>query len=207
MKIILVSQRVSEETKYVERRDCIDQRWNEVFGLAGFIPVLMPNNKDLLKSLLEKISPDGLLLTGGNSMVKHGGDAPERDEAEKIALEYAIENKLPVLGVCRGMQFIQDYFGTELGKVSGHVATRIELINESGRFGELYKKFSNVNAYHNLGTTSTSDVLQITATSNKGVVMAVEHAQHKIYGCMWHPERENPINKTDIDHIKMIFGE
>ena len=206
MKLILVSQRVSEERNYKERRDCLDQRWHLLFKEAGLLPILMPNNISATQAILKKIKPDGLLLTGGNSLSKYGGDALERDEAEKYALKYAIEKNIPVLGVCRGMQLIQDYFGVILKEVEGHVATRVELDGESGRFGELYEKLPSVNAYHNLGATHTSDSLKVCAKSNKGIVMAIEHRKHNIYGCMWHPERENPIKKIDIDHMKNIFG-
>tara|TARA_B100000925_G_C21999732_1_gene470666 strand:- start:950 stop:1579 length:630 start_codon:yes stop_codon:yes gene_type:complete len=206
MKLILVSQRVSIEPSYKERRDCLDQRWSLLLEKAGLIGVMMPNNINAVQVLLQNINPNGLLLTGGNSLTKYDGDAPERDKAEVFALKYAIKKNIPVLGVCRGMQLIQDYFGVELEKIKGHVATRIELSHESGKFGSLYKKLSNVNAYHNLGTKYTSDSLKVSAKSSRGVVMAIEHSEKNIYGCMWHPEREEPINDIDIDHIKNIFG-
>jgi gamma-glutamyl-gamma-aminobutyrate hydrolase PuuD len=43
------------------------------------------------------------------------------------------------------------------------------------------------------------------AHSLDDVVMAVEHKEHKIFGIMWHSERESPFNKNDQDMFKEIF--
>ena len=48
-----------------------------------------------------------MVLTGGNDLAALGGDAPERDATENALLDAAESRRLPVIGVCRGMQVIQ----------------------------------------------------------------------------------------------------
>ena len=55
-----------------------------------------------------------------------------------------MECKIPIIGVCRGMQIIQNYFGINLFKISGHIKVRHELYYEGKKI--------NVNSYHNYGT-------------------------------------------------------
>ncbi len=206
MKHIAVSQRVDVIEKYNERRDAIDQRWTDLMIACGLWPVLVPNN---LKSV-DMISIDsgisGFILTGGNSITRYGGNSPERDQVEVLLLEYSIENKLPILGVCRGMQLIQDYFGVTLKPVSGHVAVRhkVEANPESRMYREL-AQLSSVNAYHNLGAVSSVKELRISSKSKDGIVMSVEHIKYPIYGQMWHSEREDPFIKAELDLFKKIF--
>ena len=206
MKKVVVTQRVDVTSTYGERRDCLDQRWIELLLSVGLFPVLVPNNLDYVKKLIATEQIDGVLLTGGNSLLNYGGDAPERDEVEKNLLELAILKNIPLLGVCRGMQIIQNYFGNALEKITGHVGIRHSLIVENGCYlTEVLSSFSDVNAYHDFGTSSVSGELVCVATSVDGVVMAVEHGEKSIYGVMWHSEREMPICKYDKVLLKKIF--
>src|SRR3989338_7293484 len=119
MKTLAVTQRVdiSEEN---ERRDSIDQRWYTFLHASGFLPLLIPNNPDIACNILKLYKPDGILLTGGNDLPHLGGNVFERDKTEIALLEYALNKKLPLLGVCRGMELIQNYFGVKLFKISCH---------------------------------------------------------------------------------------
>jgi len=119
--VIAVSQRVDVLADGDERRDALDQRWTDFLLTCDITPLLMPNNINAVRELLNNHSVAGVLFTGGNDLVQYGGDAPERDEVETWLLEFAITGNLPVLGVCRGMQLIQHYFGVKLMPVEGHV--------------------------------------------------------------------------------------
>ena len=97
MKNIAISLRVSNAEKYIERRDCIDQRWIELIISCGLNPILIPNNLVYINNFINIHNVSGLILTGGNDLQKYGGDAPERDKAETFLLEHCIENNIPVL--------------------------------------------------------------------------------------------------------------
>ena len=105
-----ISLRVVQAPNYDEKRDALSQDWSSLLEELGFIPVFIPNTLSSLENFLEEISLDGLVLSGGDNIGENQG----RDETENKLLMYAIEKKIPVIGVCRGMQLINAYFGGKL---------------------------------------------------------------------------------------------
>lgn len=189
MKTILVSQRVEVIKDYGERRDCLDQRWCGFLLSCGLLPVPVMNRGQDIKALINMVTPAGILLTGGNDLASYGGDAPERDETERFLIELGVEHDLPVMGVCRGMQMIADYFGGKLGKISGHVARRHMLSGTVVR---------EVNSYHNLAVTELPKDFEVLARAEDGAVEAIRHMRRRVMAIMWHPERETPCKAEDI---------
>ena len=206
MKNIAISQRVNIIDSYGERRDALDQRWVSFLLSIGFFPILVPNNINYIKQLIDEHKIDGVLLTGGESLVKYGGNTPERDMAEFFLANWAIENDVPLLGVCRGMQVIQDHFNNQLIKVLNHAAVRHKLIVEPNFIvSDLFKQYKDVNSFHNFGSSEVTNELIKIASSSDGVIMAIKHQFKNIYGVMWHMEREVPFCKTDQELFKAVF--
>lgn len=198
MKIILYTQRVEIVESYGERRDCADQNIPRFLEACGYLPVPVPNIRSIAGNMLWQISPAGIVLTGGNSLVKYGGNAPERDEMEKDMLQYALLHDIPVYGFCRGMQVIADYFGCVLEQVQGHVAVRHKI---TGKTGEM-----EVNSFHNQACVHAQPPLEILAQAEDGVIEAFCHKEKPVFATMWHPEREDPFRDTDIQSIRQLFG-
>ena len=195
MKKIAITQRVQILPDIGERRDALSQEWAALANTCGFVPVLLPNALETVKTLLDALKPDGFLFSGGNDLSTYGGDAPERDEVEHFLVEYAIEKRLPLLGVCRGMQLILDHFGTPLHPVSGHVRVQHTLDN-----GE------TVNSFHSYGATACLPPLTVTCRSEDGVVEGVVHQDAPwVRGVMWHPERYAPMRAQDIAMIREVL--
>ena len=197
-KIIIFTQRVEFVESYGERRDCADQNIPRFLEACGYLPVPIPNAVCALDEYIERTAPAGILLTGGNSLIKYGGNAPERDDTDRRLLEIAIEKGIPVYGFCRGMQSILDYFGCRLENVSGHVAVRHQV---QGGWGAL-----TVNSYHNQACREVKEPLRVIGRADDGVVEAAECQGHRIMATMWHPERENPFAKDDVERVKKFFG-
>lgn len=197
MQTVLFTQRVEVIESYNERRDCADQRISDFIRTCGYIPLAVPNKANLALDIIESVQPDGIVLTGGNSLVKYGGNAPERDATDAAYIRLAIERNIPLYGFCRGMQSILDYFGEELVSVTGHVAVRMVV---EGQKDLLYGNFNReVNSYHNQGCVAIKDDnLSILAKSKDGVIKAICHKAYPILGTMWHPEREIVYSKDDI---------
>lgn len=194
-KCIAVTQRVELIEAIGERRDALSQEWTSLAETCGFIPLLLPNHLPAVRELLEVRKPDGFILTGGNDLVSYGGDAPERDETEKFLIHYSINQKIPLLGVCRGMQMLLNEFGTMLQKVEDHI--RVEHLLSNG---------DNVNSFHSWGAVECQNPLIPEAWSSDGVLEAVAHRDHPwIRGIMWHPERYHPMRERDILFIKEVF--
>lgn len=206
MKTIAVTQRVDIIEAYGERRDAIDQRWTELLLSMDLWPLFIPNSVSYLEQFLTNVQVDGVLLTGGNSLVTCGGNAPERDQIETLLLEWATQQNIPLLGVCRGMQVIQQYFGNTLKQVSGHVARRHKLLlHHKSSFSEAISQLDDVNSYHDYGCKQVSAELNLVATSGDGVVMAIEHKTKPVYGVMWHSEREQPFSELEKQVFRQVF--
>lgn len=197
-KIVFYTQRVEIVEAYGERRDCADQRIAEFILGCGYLPVPIPNSIEIVKELIENICPNGIVLSGGNSLVKYGGNAPERDAVDRMLIETAIDESIPLYGFCRGMQSILDYFGAELESVKGHVAVRHTVSGEKGSI--------EVNSYHNQGCIKLPDCCGLTAVmkAEDGVIEKISHNNLLIAGTMWHPERETVICEWDKKLLKSL---
>lgn len=198
-RVVIFTQRVEIIESYGERRDCADQRIADFISECGFIPVPVANKMSIIESMVNELEPVGIVLTGGNSLIKYGGNAPERDETDRMLIDLAIKKSIPLYGFCRGMQSILDYFGNELKNVNGHVAIRHRVMGDNGS--------AEVNSYHNQACTELkSDELEVCYRTADGVVEMIKHKTYPIIGTMWHPERENPFDEFDIIRVKELFG-
>lgn len=204
MKRIIYTQRVEVIESYQERRDCADQRIGQFLSSCGFLPVPLPNQAMLAEAFIRDLSPSGIVLTGGNSLVKYGGNAPERDEMDAELIRVAVEKGIPLYGFCRGMQSIIDFFGEDLADVEGHIGVRMMLHGKrDSRFGNFNRE---VNSYHKQACRAVRNgELEVLAESADGVVKAIRHKKYLILGTMWHPEREAPFRNADIEMLQSLF--
>jgi N5-(cytidine 5'-diphosphoramidyl)-L-glutamine hydrolase len=198
MKLVAITQRVGIEPKYDERRDMLDQRWARLLASCGFAMLPVPNDPEVALELLKEASPAALVFSGGNDLVAYGGDAPERDATEERLLDHAMQRGLPLLAVCRGLQFLLHAFGNPLERVAGHVASRHTVSGNLGRF--------ETNSYHGWGTATARAPLVVDARADDGTIEAVHHESARIRGVMWHPERETPFLERDKRFIQEFIG-
>ena len=207
MKRVAITQRLIRVDAYYEIRTALDIRWTQL--LRAIDMVLMPVPFDIDLSTFADLGMDGLILSGGNDLSVHSNDELSglRDNHETSCIDYAIENSIPVLGVCRGMQMIADYFGSTFNEVENHVATKhgLEIIGDSTS-GSLLKKAASVNSFHNYAIDKLGEGLnEVAVAPEDGVLEAVEHSRHKIFGLMWHPERDEPFYAYNLDLIRSFF--
>jgi len=198
LKLIGITQRVVIDPKHGERRNALDQRWPAFLAVAGLAAIPLPNQPDLAVQLAEASGIRGLVLTGGNDLAQYGGDAPERDATETALIAWSRGRASPVLGVCRGMQVIQQDFGVALERASGHVTPSHPAVVEGAP--------RNVNSYHNFFARASVPELQVWGTAWDGSVEAVRHAREPILAVMWHPERVAPFDERDIAMFRRFFG-
>ncbi len=198
MKIVVYTQRVEIVPSYGERRDCADQRIGAFIKACGFFPIPLRNAPEDVEETIYCLQPCGIVLTGGNSLVQYGGDAPERDATDKECIRLAMKDRIPVYGFCRGMQSLLDYFGEALSNVEGHVAVR------HGLYGTIQRE---VNSYHGQACVNLqTDNFEVLAKTSDGVIEAVRHRQYPLFGTMWHPEREKTFRQEDIRMVQQRFG-
>jgi gamma-glutamyl-gamma-aminobutyrate hydrolase PuuD len=197
MRMVAITQRVTVIPEYGERRDCLDQAWPRFIAACGLLPLPVPNVIEVALAMCGDSDLAGLVLTGGNDLAPLGGDAPERDATENALLDAAESRGLPVLGVCRGMQLIQQRCAVPLQRVEGHV-TRRQVIQVNGEPME-------VNSYHRFGARESRPPLDVWAVAADGVVKAIRHTARPTTGIMWHPERNTPFAADDVALFRHVF--
>jgi anthranilate synthase len=106
-------------------------------------------------------------------------------------LDALLARRLPVFGVCLGLQAMAEYFGGELGRLDVPVHGKASAIHlgESALFAGLPRELS-VGRYHSLFARADRlpSCLRATARAADGCVMALEHRELPVYGVQFHPE-------------------
>ncbi|GJM33467.1 MAG: gamma-glutamyl-gamma-aminobutyrate hydrolase [Saprospiraceae bacterium] len=204
-----ITQRVEVIPSYGERRDCLDQNWFLFFERLGLNVIPVPNALKDPVHFFEKNDLNGFILSGGNdisSLPDSSNPAPERDKTEKFILEYARSKKLPVIGVCRGLQVMNLFFNGALMRAEGHAGTRHGVANRSDNVN--FYPYKEVNSFHNyvIAKHNLGEGLIPILSSNDAFIEAFQHEKLPWTGIMWHPEREHPFNEYDIELFKKIFN-
>lgn len=197
MKPVLVSQRVEVLPDRNERRDALDQQLAVFLAACGFLAVPVPNQPSLVSSLFDIIQPAGVILSGGNDLAALGGDAPERDATEALLVDAAAASGIPVIGICRGMQFLIHRDGGELKQLTGHRAVRHQLSGTVNR---------EVNSFHNWAITACGPEWRALSRAAEGSIEHAEHVSRRQTAIMWHPEREAGFLEEDIVLVRQALA-
>ena len=134
---------------------------------------------------IKKMNPSKIIFSPGPKHPKDSGICLEilnnTDELENI----------PILGICLGHQAIGMNFGGEIKRLENPLhgkTSEITVLSENSvLFKNLPKKFK-VMRYHSLYVDDIPEDLEVTAKSEDGVAMAVEHKSKNIFGIQFHPE-------------------
>ncbi len=202
MKYIGVTQQVKEDERSQTTYDFLDQQWSSYLSNLGFIPIIIPNFKACqdLDRYLAAVKLDGLILSGGNDLAVTNSRSVSvlRDQVEKRLISFALTQNIPLLGVCRGMQILNVYFGGTIQTVDEHVKKNHTVTFKSEESGE-------VNSYHNWGIkdVNLAEDMEVLARSDDGVAECVGHNEYQVLGIMWHPER---FNKAQYMTDQLIMG-
>ncbi len=151
---------------------------------------------------------DGLILSGGGDVdpARYGeentacfGVDPARDEAEMRLVEAYLRAGKPILGICRGHQLLNVYFGgslvQHLPSAEKHVPTKAgdsthETRASAGSFpAALYGERFPVNSAHHQGIDRLAPELEAVQWAEDGVIEACRHRTLPVYSVQWHPER------------------
>ena len=183
--------------------------------LAGGIPVVFPLSSD--EQDLEQLAGlcDGFLLTGGHDVSpKIYGEEPigglsdtceKRDVMETIVLGNAMDADKPVLGICRGIQFINAVLGgtlyqdlpTQNPTAADHrqkppydiPAHTVAVVKGSPLYECVKTEQLSVNSYHHQAVKAVAPGLAPMAVSPDGIVEALYKPDRRfLWGVQWHPE-------------------
>ena len=136
------------------------------------------------RQALREGAPDLVVLSPGPGRPEDFGTA------ETIALVLA--KNVPLFGVCLGLQAVAEYFGGRLDQLDEPVHGKPSMVTVEGSplFRGLPERF-RVGRYHSLYAQRASlpdDLLAVTAETDDGVVMALEHRARPIAAVQFHPE-------------------
>ena len=113
-----LTMRVVSAIGYDETRDAIATDWSRFLSLTipdiSWIP--LPNIGHNIIEYVTKWGLNGFIFTGGNDI----GEVKIKDETDLTLLEHCLKNRLPAVGICRGLQLLQTYFGGMLHRCSAH---------------------------------------------------------------------------------------
>jgi len=126
-------------------------------------------------------APDYILISPGPKDPGHAGIS--------VNLVKSAYHKIPILGVCLGMQCINEAFGgrTVHAPIPVHGKTSFIIHEGKGVFKNIPSKFEAAR-YHSLVAEIVSNDLTITSRSDDGVVMGLSHPERPVHGVQFHPE-------------------
>jgi len=129
------------------------------------------------------LRPEGIVLSPGPCTPNEAGIC--LDVIEKAA------GKMPILGVCLGHQAIGQAYGGRIVRAPEPMHGKLSRIHHDGKsvFRGLNNDF-NATRYHSLtiAPESMPALLDVTATSEDGVIQGVMHKSHPVHGVQFHPE-------------------
>ncbi len=139
----------------------------------------------------DAISVDGVRDFGPDFIVISPGPGVPRDAGISVDLIRAMAPTVPILGVCLGHQAIAEAFGGVVTRAPELMHGKASDVHHDGRgvFAGLPSPFSAIR-YHSLcaAPEAVPDALEVTARTKTGVIMAVKHRVHPVYGVQFHPE-------------------
>lgn len=197
--------------------------------LAGGIPLIFPmtDNNDILETLTLKC--DGLILSGGPDIdpSNYGEEnincrtiSKERDMLEFFVFKKALELRMPVFGICRGIQTINVAMGGTLYQdISKDIKREdpvfhnqkepktdtshfIDIVPDSFIRLVFNSSKARVNSFHHQSVKDVAPGFKVTSLSSDNVIESIEYTKDVfITGVQWHPER---MWKKDNDNLNIF---
>lgn len=200
-----------------EGRLMLRQEYHRAIAAAGAVPIIVPPLAgDALGEWLDRVSVDALLLSGGadvdpalfgeEPVAGLGRVSRQRDDYEIALFRAAERRRIPVLGICRGLQVINVARGgtlwqdmaSQLGEqfachdqtTPTEIGAHKVLVEPGSKVAALLEsKQLNTNTHHHQAVKSVGDGLTVSAVAADGTIEALEDPSANIVAVQFHPER------------------
>jgi putative glutamine amidotransferase len=199
----------------------MSQRYIRVLVDSGALPwmiPLLPDDEETMRGIYEEL--DGVFLPGGADIdpAAYGEERhprcdtsdPPRDAVELMLVRWAMTDRKPVLGVCRGLQIVNlatggtlyqdlaeqmpgaikhDYFPFGGRYARDYLAHDVSVAPQS-RLAEIYGAGAlKVNSMHHQGVRQLGERLRATAVAPDGLIEGIESTDGAyLVAVQWHPE-------------------
>ena len=175
--------------------------YSKMLQAAGSTAVFLPYTFDDWDIL------DGVIFAGGGDINPARGayDAGDKGEAKGITdvrddfevrlFHAATERELPMLGICRGIQFLNFMYGgtavrdlAEAGYTENHRELHPVVLKKGTRAAEMFRGRDLFKSNHHQAVKTPGKGFAVSATSPEGVIEAIEHENGRILCFQFHPE-------------------
>ena len=181
----------------------IDNYDSFTYNLVQYIGALNPDlevyrNDKITLDEINSISPQRIVISPGPGI-------PE-DAGISISIINMYKRDIPIFGICLGHQAITVAFGGKVDRANEIVHGKTSTITHVGSkiFSDIPETFE-ATRYHSLVAMEDSfpEELNVTAKTDNGLIMALEHKKYPVYGVQFHPE--SIVTEHGMDMVKIFL--
>lgn len=188
MKKILIAGEKGKTTNYekaMERLGAEAETSLHAPGICGYDGLILPGGGDIDPRLFGQLAKGTRFFD------------PELDRIQLAVLNAFVSEKKPVLGICKGMQLINIFFGGDmvqhLKESAAHEYRERDQFHDSfarkGFLKQLYGESFVVNSAHHQGVDRPGQGIEYAQFAEDGVTEGLYHRHLPVFGVQWHPER------------------
>lgn len=192
----IITQR-EERNRYGGLSDSLEKEYMDYFRRLEIMAIPVSNFVSNVLEFIDAVQPDMLILTGGGILPRVaynyervGTCQADRDRIEHVLICAALKMGIPILGICRGMQYLNYYFG---GRISSFDYVKVPRVIKGTHPVETEGNAFWVNHFHNDGifySDLAEALIPIAVDRENGIIEAFECKEKRILGIQWHPERD-----------------
>ncbi|MHB1685007.1 MAG: anthranilate synthase component II [Bacilli bacterium] len=154
------------------------------YMLMAGADVRVYRNDETTVAEIAAMNPSGIVISPGPCTPDEAGIS--------VAAVRALYTAIPIFGVCLGHQAIGQAFGATIVRADEIMHGKVSLIHQDG-VSPLFRGLSSTfyaTRYHSLviSPDHLPDCLRVTARTDSGLMMALEHREYPVFGVQFHPE-------------------